>query len=218
MRILVVDIGGSNVKLKLQGKDPLKFRSGKKLTPELFVREIQLLTETWKYDRVSIGFPGVVKGDRILFEPVNLGPGWVGFDFAKALKKRVRVINDAAMQALGSARKPGITLFLGLGTGLGVSLVVEGHVVPTELGEAHVNLVSKAALKRDGRRKWTANVKATIEDFYRSLHPDEIVIGGGNVELLKPFRKHFPHRSIRAGGNDRAFLGGIRLWSRIVHR
>ena len=218
MRILVIDIGGSNVKLKLQRGDRLKFHSGKRLTPEKFVREVQLATASWKYDRISIGFPGVVKHNRVMLEPVNLGPGWVGFDFAKAFHKHVRVINDAAMQALGSAKGPGITLFLGLGTGLGVSLVIEGHVIPTELGEAHVELVSKKALKRDGKKKWLAAVKATIEDFHRSLHPDQIVIGGGNVRLLKPFRKHFPHRSIVAGGNDRAFIGGIKLWSHVTHR
>jgi len=217
VRVLVVDIGGTSAKLKLEGKDPLRFRTGKQLTPDKFVYELKLITGGWRYDRVSIGFPGVVKNNQVLFEPANLGPGWVGFDFAKALKKRVRVINDAAMQALGSARKPGVTLFLGFGTGLGVSLVVEGHVIATELGEAHVNMVDKAALKRDGKRKWIASVKATIEDFNRSLHPDEIVLGGGGVELLKPFRKHFPHRSIRQGGNDRAFLGGVRMWTRVVH-
>jgi predicted NBD/HSP70 family sugar kinase len=217
VRILVVDIGGSNVKLKLQGKEPLKFRSGKHLTPEAFVREIRLLTGTWRYDRISIGFPGVVKKNRVMIEPVNLGPGWVRFDFGKAFHKRVRVINDAAMQALGSAKKPGLTLFLGLGTALGVSLVIDGHVIPTELGEAHVDTVSKKALARHGKRRWISAVKRTLDDFDRSLHPDQIVIGGGNVELLKPFRKHFPHRSIVAGGNDRAFVGGVKLWSRVVH-
>ncbi|MBL8951415.1 MAG: ROK family protein [Myxococcaceae bacterium] len=214
MKVLVVDIGGSSAKIKLQGREPLKFRTGKKLTPERFIWELKLLTDGWNYDRVSIGFPGVVKHNRVLIEPENLGPGWVGFDFAKALKKRTRVMNDAAMQALGSAHKAGISLFLGLGTGLGVALVVEGHVVPTELGEAHVELVNKKARKRDGPKRWIAAVKSAIDDFDRNLHPDEIVIGGGGVKQLQPFRKHFPHRAIREGDNDRAFLGGLRMWSR----
>lgn len=217
MRVLVVDIGGSNVKLKGPGVDRLKFRSGKRLTPQKLIKEIALITEGWRYDAVSIGFPGVVKRGQILFEPANLGEGWVGFDFEKALHKRVKLVNDAAMQALGSSPKRGITLFLGLGTGLGVSVVHDGHILATELGEAHVHSVSKAAYKRYGRKEWLCHVQAMVEDFDRLLHPDRIIIGGGSATRLTPFRQLFPEKHIHPGHNDHAFEGGRRLWRRVTH-
>ncbi|MBK7862556.1 MAG: ROK family protein [Archangiaceae bacterium] len=218
MRVLVVDIGGSNVKLKGPRVDRLKFRSGKWLTPEKLLQEIKLITDGWRYDAVSIGFPGVVKRNRILQEPPNLAPGWLRFDFEKAFHKPVKIVNDAAMQALGSAPKSGITLFLGLGTGLGVSIVHDGHVIATELGEAHVHSVSKAALKRDGKKVWISNVQLMVEDFDRLIHPDRIIIGGGSVTRLVPFRKIFPNPNIIAGHNDHAFQGGVMLWKKVTHR
>jgi predicted NBD/HSP70 family sugar kinase len=198
------------------------------MTPRKMVEAIKAATAAWDVDAVAIGYPGVVKSDRVASEPKNLGKGWVGFDFEAALGKPVKMVNDAAMQALGSATKPGLTLFVGVGTGLGVALVLaeprddgtlSKRVIPTELGHArfskrhdYESLVSKAALSSEGRKRWTKSLETVVEDFQRLFSPDQIVIGGGNVKQLKNFRETFPSKAIVPGDNDFAFAGGEALW------
>jgi polyphosphate glucokinase len=229
-RVLVVDIGGTNLKLKAPGHDEFKTPSGTDFTPEAMVKAIQEASRDWEFDVISMGFPGVVKDDSVVTEPKNLGKGWVDFDFAKALGKPVKMVNDAAMQALGSATKPGLTLFLGVGTGLGVALVIaeeredgtlEKRVIPTELGHAnsskseeYESLVGKAALEDDGKEQWTNQLVTVVNELKGLLNPDSIVIGGGNVKKLDDFRSKFPDSSISAGDNDFAFVGGEAMWDR----
>lgn len=212
-KVLAIDVGGTHVKLLVtDAHEPRKFASGPELTPEQMVKEVQRLTADWSYSAVSIGFPGLVVHGRIAGEPQNLGPGWVGFDFGNAFGHPVRIINDAAMQALGSFRQ-GTLLFLGLGTGLGAALVVDGKVLPTEL--AHLpyrdgsfeNYVGKRALARDGKKKWRKRVADVVARLSAALLPDEVVLGGGNVSLLKQLPP-----MCRAGSNAKAFDGGFRLW------
>jgi polyphosphate glucokinase len=177
------------------------------------VSEVKRLAADWAYDAVSIGYPGPVLGGRPSAEPVNLGRGWIGFDFEQALGVRVKVINDAAMQALGSYRG-GKMLFLGLGTGLGSALVTEGAIKPMELGHlpykggTYEHYVGRVGLERDGNKKWRRHVADVIERLMAALRPDYTVIGGGNVRKLDPL----PARC-RAGENANAFLGGFRLWA-----
>jgi polyphosphate glucokinase len=177
------------------------------------VSGVSRLAADWTYNAVSIGYPGPVLGGRPAAEPVNLGRGWVGFDFEQAFGLPVRVINDAAMQALGSYRG-GKMLFLGLGTGLGPALVVEGVVKPMELGHlpyksgTYENYVGRAGLERDGRRRWRRHVEDVIERLMAALQPDETVIGGGNVKRIAALPA-----GCRAGENANAFLGGFRLWT-----
>jgi polyphosphate glucokinase len=212
--ILVIDVGGTSVKILATGRtESRSFRSGPKLTPRLMVSGVSKLAVDWIYDAVSIGYPGPVLGGRPAAEPVNLGRGWVGFDFEQAFGLPVRVINDAAMQALGSYRG-GKMLFLGLGTGLGTALIVEGVVEPMELGHlpykngTYENYVGRAGLERDGKRKWRRHVVDVIERFIAALQPDETVIGGGNVRRIDALPA-----GCRAGENANAFLGGFRLWT-----
>jgi polyphosphate glucokinase len=213
MKVLVIDIGGTHVKILATGHDERReFESGPGLTVRQMVSGVKRLAKDWQYDVVSIGYPGLVLKGRIAAEPHNLAKGWVGFDFEKAFGKPVKIINDAAMQALGSFRQ-GTMLFLGLGTGLGSALVVDGHVVPMEL--AHLSYkkgeiedyVGLRGLERFGKKRWREHVDFMVERFSAALHPDEVVIGGGNVKKLKQLPP-----GCRAGDNANAFLGGFRLW------
>jgi polyphosphate glucokinase len=215
MKVLVIDIGGQNVKLLATGRhEPRRFRSGRRLTPAAMVEGARQTAAGWAWDVVAIGYPGVVVDDRPVTEPHNLGRGWVGFDFEAAFGKPVKMINDAAMQALGAWRGEGKMLFLGLGTGLGSALVVHGHVLPMELAhlpyrdstfEGHVGA---AALERDGRRKWRRRVVDVVRRLAAALVPDEVVIGGGNARLLGALPA-----GCRTVDNAMAFVGGYRLWA-----
>jgi polyphosphate glucokinase len=215
MKVLVIDIGGNHVKLLATGRhEPRKFRSGRRLTPAAMVEGAQQAAAGWAYDVVAIGYPGVVVDDRPVTEPHNLGRGWVGFDYAAAFGKPVKMINDAAMQALGAWRGDGKMLFLGLGTGLGSAMVVHGHVLPMELAhlpyrdstfEGHVGAL---ALERDGRPKWRRRVADVVRRLSAALVPDEVVIGGGNARLLRRLPE-----GCRTVDNAMAFAGGFRLWA-----
>ena len=213
MRVLVVDIGGTNVKILATGqKTPRKVPSGRKLTPKNMVSAVKELAGDWKYDAVALGYPGRVVRGRILVEPHNLGRGWKGFNFRAAFGCPVRIVNDAAMQALGSY-KGGLLLFLGLGTGLGSALVADGVVIPTELAHlsakkgTYEDYVGLRALRRLGRKKWQKHVEFGVNRLMKALHPDDVVIGGGNAKQLKGLPK-----GCRAGDNANAFIGGFRLW------
>ncbi len=216
MKILVIDVGGTHVKLKVQGSDEVrKCPSGPDLTPAQMVEMVQKATADWSYDAVSIGYPGPVADNRIRLEPVNLGAGWLGFDFAAAFGKPVKVINDAAMQALGSF-EGGRMLFLGLGTGLGSTLVLDGVVAPMELGHlpykkgrTFEEYVGQAGLKRMGRRKWQGVVFDVVARLKNALLPDYVVLGGGNVKKLDQLPP-----DCRPGDNSHAFIGGVRLWEK----
>ena len=213
-RVLVVDVGGTSVKILATGQSESRsFPSGPKLTPKRMVARVIELAADWTYDVVSIGYPGPVLGGRPAAEPINLGRGWVAFDFARAFGRPVKVINDAAMQALGSY-KGGKMLFLGLGTGLGTALIVEGMVKPMELGHlpykkrTYEDYVGRAGLEHDGKKKWQRHVADVVERLIAALQPDDTVIGGGNVNRLDAL----PPRC-RAGENANAFRGGFRLWA-----
>lgn len=214
MKILTVDIGGTQVKVLATGQEiPRKFASGPTLTPDEMVREVQKLAGDWNYEAVAIGYPGLVLGGRPALEPHNLGRGWVGFDYQQAFGRPVRIINDAAMQALGSYKR-GTMLFLGFGTGLGSALVVAGGVVvPMELGHlsyrkgSFEDYVGRRGLKRLGKRKWRKHALSGIARLIEALHPDDIVLGGGNARLLKKLPP-----GCRTGDNAYAFVGGFRLW------
>ncbi len=214
MKVLSVDIGGTHVKILTTGKETArKFASGPTLTPDEMVREVQKLAGDWKYDVVAIGYPGLVVGGRPTLEPHNLGRGWVGFDYEHAFGRPVRIINDAAMQALGSYKR-GTMLFLGFGTGLGSALVVAGGVVvPMELGHLSYrkatfeDYVGLRGLKRLGKRKWRKHVSRGISRLIEALHADDIVLGGGNARILKKLPA-----GCRLGDNAYAFVGGFRLW------
>jgi len=213
-RILVIDVGGSHVKLKLSGHDEKRrFDSGRKMTPEKMVAGIRRLTNDWKYDVVSIGLPMPIVHGKPATEPNNLGKGWRRFDFQKALGKPVKLINDAAMQALGSY-KGGRMLFLGLGTGLGSTLILDGMVIPLELGQLRLNeteiledRLGKAGAKKLGKEKWEKAVHAAVAMLKASFVADYVVIGGGEVKELK----NLPPDA-RRGSNKNAFPGGEALW------
>ncbi|HEY3886418.1 MAG TPA: ROK family protein [Vicinamibacterales bacterium] len=216
MKVLVIDVGGTHVKLLATGrKTAVKMPSGSNLTPARMVRAVKKATAGWKYDAVSIGYPGAVLHGRPVAEPHNLGGGWVGFRFRQAFGRPVQVINDAAMQALGSYRG-GRMLFLGLGTGLGSALIVDGMLEPMELahlpykkGRTYEDYVGKAGLDRLGKKKWRRNVADVVDCLKTALQADDVVIGGGNAKLLKTLP-----RGARLGANANAFVGGFRLWSR----
>ena len=213
MNVLVIDIGGSNVKILATGqKEPRTFPSGPTLTPKRMVAGVKKLAGDWKYDVISIGYPGMVVRNRPLAEPYNLGRGWVGFDFKSACKRPVKVVNDAAMQALGSYKR-GKMLFLGLGTGLGSTMIVDGIVEPMELAHlpykkgTYEDYVGERSLEKRGKRKWRRHVANVIKLLTIALEPDDVVLGGGNVKKLKELPK-----GCREGNNANAFLGGFRLW------
>ena len=213
MKILVIDIGGTNVKMLVMGKDePRRFPSGPELTPRRMVASVLAATKDWDYDVIAIGFPGPILCGQVIMEPANLGPGWMAFDFESAFGKPVRVINDAAMQALGSYNG-GKMLFLGLGTGVGATVIIDGAIQALEIGRFRYrkrtleDYLGNRGRKRLGTRKWRRHVNTVVKRMIAALKPDDTVIGGGNV-------KHLPKLppGTRAGSNANAFLGGFRLW------
>jgi polyphosphate glucokinase len=215
MNVLAIDIGGTHVKILATGqKERREFESGPKLTPKMMVAGVKKFARDWKYDVVSIGYPGPVLRNRPVAEPHNLAKGWVGFNFEAAFKCPVRVINDAAMQALGSYKR-GKLLFLGLGTGLGTTLIVDGIVEPMELAHlpykkgTYEDYLGIRGLKKNGKRKWRRHVVDVVERLRAALEVDDVVLGGGNVKKLKALPK-----GCRAGNNANAFLGGFRLWDK----
>jgi polyphosphate glucokinase len=213
-RVLAIDIGGSHVKTRVFGRRELRqFESGPDLTARQMVAKMHALTGDWTYEAVSIGYPGIVLHGKVMAEPHNLGRGWVGFDFRKAFNRPTLVLNDAAMQAVGSY-EGGRMLFLGLGTGLGSAMIVDGVVAPMELahlpykkGRTFEDYVGAAGLKRLGGRKWSRIVNEVVAQLSSLLEADYIVIGGGNARKLKRLPKN-----ARLGSNDFAFLGGFRVW------
>jgi polyphosphate glucokinase len=211
--VLAVDIGGSHVKaLRSSGGERRRFDSGPDLTPQELVEGVTALTRDWGYDVVSVGVPAPVKDGRVVSEPVHLGRGWVDFDFEAAFGKPTRVVNDAAMQALGSY-EGGKMLFLGLGTGLGSALIDDGKLEPLELGHlpfrkaTYEDYVGEAGRKRHGRKKWRAAVAKTVEELSAALQPDYVILGGGNAKDLSELPA-----GVRLGANTNAFVGGFRLW------
>ena len=213
-KILVIDVGGTHVKVLATGrKEPVKIISGPKMTAEKMVKEVRKVTEGWDYSGVSIGYPGPVIHGRPLCDPHNLGRGWVGFDFKKAFGRPVRILNDAAMQALG-IYKGGRMLFLGLGTGLGSAMIVDGILEPMEVahlpykkGRTFEDYLGLRGLKRMGKKKWRRNVAEVVEELKNALEADYVVLGGGNAKLLKKLPP-----GARLGDNSTAFTGGFRLW------
>ncbi|HKM48206.1 MAG TPA: ROK family protein [Terriglobales bacterium] len=214
MKTLVIDIGGTNIKIYATGrKEAVKTPSGPTLTPKQMVKVVREATAEWTYSVVSIGYPGPVVHGKPLRDPANLGSGWVGFDFKKAFGCPVRIINDAAMQALGSYRG-GRMLFLGLGTGLGSAFVVDGVLEPMELahlpykhGRSFEEYVGVAALKRMGEKKWIKTVYDVVAQLKNALQADYVVLGGGNAKRLTVL----PPGTF-AGENSNASQGGFRLW------
>src|SRR5437867_9302468 len=219
MNVLVIDIGGTHVKVLATGQDlPREFDSGPALTPKRMVSEVRKLVADWKYDVVSIGYPGPVLRDRPVSEPWNLGQGWVRFNFGAAFKRPVRIVNDAALQALGSYKR-GKLLFLGLGTGLGSALIVDGIIEPMELGHlpykkaTFEDYVGIRGLKKYGKKKWRSYVADVVERLIAAIEPDDVVLGGGNVKKLRELPS-----GCRVGANANAFLGGFRLWEQAGDR
>ena len=219
MNVLTVDVGGTHVKILMTGQpEPRRFDSGPLLTAAKMASGVKKLAKDWKYEVVSVGYPGPVLRNMPVAEPVNLGKGWMGFKFEKAFGCPVKVINDAAMQALGSY-KGGKMLFLGLGTGLGSAMIVEGIVEPMELGHlpykkaTYEDYVGERGLDRFGKKKWRKEVLDVITRLVAALEPDDVVIGGGNVRLLKALPS-----GCRLGDNANAFTGGFRLWEPEVAR
>ncbi len=216
MKILVIDVGGTHVKvIATGGRMPVLIPSGPDLTPKKMVAAVRKATAGWDYSAVSIGYPGPVVHGRPVNEPHNLGRGWVGFDFKKAFGCPVKVINDAAMQAFGSYRG-GRMLFLGLGTGLGSALIVEGILEPMELahlpykkGRTYEDYVGLAGLKRLGKKKWRRHVADVARQLKTALQADYVVLGGGNAKLLQRLPP-----GTRLGDNWNAFRGGFRLWQK----
>ena len=214
MKVLAVDVGGSHVKILATGqKQKREIVSGPRMTARQMVSRVKKLSEGWAYEVVSVGFPGPVLHNRPVAEPYNLGLGWMGFDFASAFDLPVRVVNDAAMQALGSY-EGGKMLFLGLGTGLGSTMIVNGIVEPMELGHlpykkgTYEDYVGNQGLDRVGKKRWRKLVKDVVERLVTALGPEDVVIGGGNIIHLKKLP-----RGCRAGNNAHAFVGGFRMWN-----
>ena len=214
--ILVIDIGGTHVKMGLS-KPPqrCKFKSGPKLTAKVMVAKVNSLTKGWTYQVVSIGYPGPVAGNRPIAEPCNLGSGWAGFDFANAFHRSVKVVNDAVMQALGSYRG-GRMLFLGLGTGLGSAMIIDDVIEPMEIahlpykrGKSYEHYLGTRGLKRSGLKKWRKRVAVVVKSLSAALEPEYSVLGGGNVKKINKLPPH-----AERGSNDKAFVGGIRLWEK----
>jgi polyphosphate glucokinase len=213
MNVLAIDVGGTHVKILATGHtESRKIESGPTMTAQQMVADVQKLAGDWKYEAVSIGYPGPVLHDRPVTEPHNLGEGWVGFDYSGAFGCPVKIINDAAMQALGSYQG-GKMLFLGLGTGLGTTLIIDGIVQPMELAHlpyrkgTYEDYVGLRGLKKRGKKKWRKLVEDVVARLVAALGPNDVVLGGGNVKLLKELPP-----GCRAGENSNAFLGGYRLW------
>jgi len=215
-KVLVIDVGGTHVKVLATGhRQERKILSGVNMTASKMVEDVKSVTKDWVYDVVSIGYPGPVVHGRPLREPYNLGRGWVGFDFVKAFECPVKVINDAAMQALGSYQG-GRMLFLGLGAGLGSTTIVDGVLVPMELGhlpykngKTYEDYIGAAGLKRLGIKNWRHHVFKIVEGLKNALEPDYVVLGGGNVNRIKTLPP-----ATRRGNNRNAFIGGFRLWQK----
>lgn len=214
MKTLVIDIGGTNVKLLATGQhDAVKIPSGPDMTPRLMVREVLDATAGWGIQRISIGFPAPIRGGKPQHEPVHLAKGWVRFDFEKAFGVPVRLVNDAAMQALGSY-DGGKMLFMGLGTGLGTALMLDGTLIPLELahlpyhhGKTYEESVGDAEMKDIGKKKWRKRVLDIVDRFMAAFQVDYIVLGGGNSRHM-----HTLPKNVRLGANANAFVGGFRLW------
>jgi polyphosphate glucokinase len=215
-RILVIDVGGMHVKFRIDEHGKIrKFVSGPKMGPAYMVRQIRKLTRGTPYDAVSMGYPGPVLRGRIIAEPHNLGGRWVGFDFAKAFGKPVGIVNDAAMQAMGSY-SGGRMLFLGLGTGLGVAFISDGEVEATEFahmpykhGRSYEDYVGERGRERRGNKKWRQSVRDVIAQLQAAFEADYVVLGGGNAVRVKKLPP-----ATRLGDNKNAFTGGLRLWRR----
>jgi polyphosphate glucokinase len=210
---LVVDIGGTHVKLMAEGAEQRMFDSGPHMQPEDFVAKLKENTRDLKFDNISIGFPSPVRGGKIIKDPKHLGKGWVGFDFNKSLGKPVQMINDAAMQALGSYHG-GRMLFLGLGTGLGSALAFENMLFPLELGDLPYrdrdiieNFLGIPGIERLGEEEWKREVIFAVTQLKKSFIADYVVLGGGNVHRLDQLPE-----GVERGQNENAFLGGVRLW------
>jgi polyphosphate glucokinase len=218
MTVLVIDVGGTHIKVLATGKKQHRqIESGPTMTAAEMVTAVKRLATGWRYDRVSIGYPGPVIHNRPLHEPTNMGTGWVGFDFCTAFGHPVRLINDAAMQALGSY-KGGHMLFLGLGTGLGSAMVVDGIVQPMELGHlpykkgrTYEDYLGLRGLKRLGKKRWCRQAVMVIEKLKVALQPDDVVIGGGNAKKLDVLPI-----GCRLGDNANAFIGGFQLWQEFL--
>jgi len=214
MNILVIDVGGTNIKVLATGHATRRqLPSSPTLTAAQMVKAVKALTDDWQYDRITIGYPGPVKDGRIVAEPTHLGGGWVRCDFERAFGCPVKLLNDAAMQALGSYRG-GSLLFLGLGTGLGTALIVDGVIAPLELAHlpyrkgTYEDYVGLRGLERSGKKKWRRHVFDVVERLRVALQADDLVLGGGNVKFLD----HLPEGA-RLGNNTNAFKGGYRLWA-----
>jgi polyphosphate glucokinase len=211
--VLAVDVGGSHVKaLASNRRERRRFVSGRSLTPQEMVAGTLEAVNGWSWSRVTVGVPAPVRAGKVVSDPANLGAGWVGFDFESAFGKPTKVVNDAVMQAVGSYQG-GRMLFLGLGTGLGSAMIVDGTIEPLEL--AHLpyrkktfeDYVGERGLKKLGKKKWTKAVFATVEHLAAALEPDEVVLGGGGVKELEELPE-----GCRRGENENSFLGGFRLW------
>jgi len=212
--VLVIDVGGTHVKISdQQHRAPVKIDSGPRMTARQMVADARKATADWKYSAISIGYPGPVLHGRPVSEPHNLGCGWVGFDYKKAFGCPVKIVNDAAMQAIGSY-EGGRMLFLGLGTGLGSAMIVDGVLEPMELahlpyrrGRTYEDYIGLAGLKRLGKKKWRRHVFDVTEKLKNALEADYVVLGGGNARLLKNLPK-----GARQGNNENAVKGGVRMW------
>jgi len=212
-KILVIDIGGTSVKLMMSARDRRKFSSGPSMTPAQWLRKLKQVTRGWKYDAVSIGFPAPVHKGHVMRDPKHLGAGWTQYNFRKALKKPTAIVNDAAMQALGSYHG-GRMLFLGLGTGLGSAMVWKNTLFPLELGDLPYRdgkiieqFLGKPGIRLLGERAWKSEVRHAIRQLKKAFVADHVVIGGGNVKRFKTLPE-----GIEAGHNRNAYLGGVRLW------
>jgi predicted NBD/HSP70 family sugar kinase len=214
MNILVIDIGGTNVKVWKTGEvDKGKVASGKKLTPKKLIEEVRTLAADWTFERVSIGYPGDVRNGHPTAEPFNLGDGWIDFDYADAFGCPVRIMNDACMQALGSY-EGGRMLYLGLGTSIGCAFIIDGTIVPLALGhlihhnnKTYEECVNRVAFEESGVEKWQKHVGEAAESLKMAFQADYVVIGGGNAKELAELPP-----GCRRGGNHNAYFGGLRMW------
>jgi polyphosphate glucokinase len=217
MNVLVIDVGGTHVKMRVKGQPERRFDSGVDLTPQVLIDQVRDATADWQYNAISLGLPGCVNAEGATAEPGNLGNGWVGFDFAQAFELPVRIVNDAVMQALG-AYDGGRMLFVGLGTGLGTALVTEHFVVPLELGnlpfgngETMFGRLGRDGLEANGRECWLRDLHEVTRILRHAFSADYVVLGGGNAALADPLPE-----GTRRGGNEDAITGGCRLWEELV--